>query len=47
LEKGFCLILVAGILFFKNHENPPMEAKKLAWLKLKTLSERFELWGKS
>jgi hypothetical protein len=22
LEKGFCLILVAGILIFKNHENP-------------------------
>jgi hypothetical protein len=47
LEKGFCLILVAGILFLKNNENPPMEAKKQAWLKLKTLSKRLELWGKS
>jgi hypothetical protein len=47
LEKGFCLILVARILFLKNHGNPPMEAKKKAWLKLKTLSEWFELWGKS
>jgi hypothetical protein len=28
LEKGFCLTLVAGILFLKNHKNPPMEAKK-------------------
>jgi hypothetical protein len=28
LGESFCLILVAGILFFENHENPPMEAKK-------------------
>jgi hypothetical protein len=28
-RKGFCLMLVAGILFLKkNHENPPVEAKK-------------------
>jgi hypothetical protein len=27
LEKGFCLTLVAGILW-KNHKNHPMEAKK-------------------
>jgi hypothetical protein len=47
LEKRFCLTLVAGILFLKNHKNPPIEAKKYGWLKLKTLSEEFELWGKS
>jgi dsRNA-specific ribonuclease len=47
LEKGFFLTLVAGILFFKNHKNPPMEAKKLAWLRSKASSEEFELWGKS
>jgi hypothetical protein len=28
LGESFCLILVAGILFLKNHKNPPMEAKK-------------------
>jgi hypothetical protein len=28
LEKGFCITLVAGILFLKNHKNRPMEAKK-------------------
>jgi hypothetical protein len=27
-ERFFCLILVAVILFFLNHKNPPMEAKK-------------------
>jgi hypothetical protein len=27
-ERLFCLILVAGILFLKNHKNPPIEAKK-------------------
>jgi hypothetical protein len=32
---------------FENHKNPPIGAKKLAWLKLKTASEEFELWGKS
>jgi hypothetical protein len=30
---------------FENHKNPPMEAKTLAWLKSKTSSEEFELWG--
>jgi hypothetical protein len=28
LGERFCLSLVAGILFLKNHKNPPMEAKK-------------------
>jgi hypothetical protein len=32
---------------FENHKNPPMEAKKQAWLRLKASSEEFELWGKS
>jgi hypothetical protein len=27
-ERIFFLTLVAGILFLKNHKNPPMEAKK-------------------
>jgi hypothetical protein len=30
LEKVFCLTLVAGILFLKNHKNPPMEAKEVS-----------------
>jgi hypothetical protein len=47
LEKGFCLTLIAEILFLKIVKNPPMEAKRYAWLKLKTSSEEFELWGKS
>jgi hypothetical protein len=37
LEKGFCLILVAGILFLKNHENPPMEAKKVSVAEIEDL----------
>jgi hypothetical protein len=28
LGESFCPTLVAGILFLKNHKNPPMEAKK-------------------
>jgi hypothetical protein len=37
LEKGSGLILVAGIVFLKNHENPSMEAKELSMVGIEDL----------
>jgi hypothetical protein len=30
LEKGFCLTLVAGILFLKNHKKPSNGSKEVS-----------------
>jgi hypothetical protein len=47
LGKRFLFNTYCRNFIFENHKNPPMEAKKYAWMKLNTSSEEFELWGKS
>jgi hypothetical protein len=37
LEKGFCLILVAGILFLKNHEKPSNGSKEVSMAEIEDL----------
>jgi hypothetical protein len=46
LEERFSSNTYCRNFIFENHKNPPIEAKKKAWQRLKASSEEFELWGK-